>query len=243
MSKIKYNITIVIGLFLSACTGDIDNNRSYFASPSSNTTIQDIITPNNCDQTIVKTFSTGDTLTICYDYTYKSAKYVSYRLDGSLVHSLNISQRANFYVEPQIPSGYEITSNDYISSGYDRGHLAPDASFDYNQGDLKIIYSMANIIPQDHTVNGTFWIKAESYARAKAVEYGEVDILNGVVFDSNPKYINAKIAISIGFWKQISNSEQNFKECYYYDNFINIGTDINNDTLDSHKRDCSSLVK
>ena len=241
MSKIKYSVIILIGLFLTACTGDIDNNRSYIPSSLSNPTTEDMITQSSCDQTIVKEFSTGDTLTICYDYSYKSAKYVSYRLDGNLVNSLNISQRPSFYIEPQIPSGYEISSNDYISSGYDRGHLAPDASFDYSEEDLKIIYSMANIIPQDHTVNGTLWVKAEQYARDMAVEYGEVTVLNGVVFDNNPEYIKGEIAISIGFWKQISNKEKNFKRCFYYDNFITLSKDTDSDTLEKHERDCSSL--
>ncbi len=242
MNKTKYITILLIGLFLTACSSDIDNDRTYFPQSSSTTdsTEKEPISDDNCDQIIIKDFSLGGTLNICYDYTYKSAKYVSYTLDGKQVNSLNISDRPSFYIEPQIPSGYEVSSNDYTNSGYDRGHLAPDASFDYNQDDLKTTYSMANIIPQDHTVNGTLWTKAEQYARDMAVEYGEVDVLNGVVFDNNPDYIGGEIAISIGFWKQISNDSKGFKRCFYYDNFIS--TDTSSDTLDKHERDCSSLL-
>lgn len=242
MNRTKYAILLLLGLFLTACSGDIDNNRAYFPqsySDSSTNVSKEYISDDNCDQIITKEFSLSGTLSICYDYTYKSAKYVSYTLDGELVNSLNISTRPSFYIEPQIPSEYQVSTNDYTYSGYDRGHLAPDASFDYSEGDLKIIYTMANIIPQDSKVNGTLWAKAEQYARDMAVEYGEVSVLNGVVFDSNPTYIKGEIAISIGFWKQISNDAKGFKRCFYYDNFIT--TNNSSDTLDSHEIDCSTL--
>ncbi|MEA2047559.1 MAG: DNA/RNA non-specific endonuclease [Campylobacterota bacterium] len=188
---------------------------------------------------INKEFSTGQTLTICYDYLYKSAKYVNYTLEGEYVDDGNINDRPSFYTEDSISYEYQVYPSDYINSGYDRGHLAPDASFDYSEEDLYLIYTMANIIPQDPNVNRYFWTKAENYEREMAIRLEEVEVLNGVVFESNPKYINNQIAISKGFWKRIRNTNQSFERCFYYDNFVLF--DASEDTLDKHEVDCSSL--
>ena len=195
----------------------------------------------NCDQVIEKEFSTGSLLSICYDYGYKSAKYVAYTLDGTLINEVNIEDRPSLYSEPEIPNEYRIFYRDYTNSGYDRGHLAPDADFDYNEEDLNVIYTMANIIPQDPYVNRYLWIKAEYQERLVAATLGELGVINGVVFDNNPNYIGEnQIAVAKAFWKILYNDNEEFRQCYYYDNFTS-GNDAN-DTLLSHKVDCNTLI-
>jgi len=77
----------------------------------------------------------------------KGAKYVAYTLYGDKVNSVNIKKRMGFYTEKNIPAKYRSKNKDYTHSGYDRGHLANDASFDYSKKSLRKTYSMANIIP------------------------------------------------------------------------------------------------
>jgi endonuclease G len=160
-------------------------------------------------------------------------------LEGLNVNQENITKRPSFFIEKDLPKDYQVSSDDYIRSGYDRGHLAPDASFDYNNEDLKIIYTMANIIPQDPNVNREFWSKAEKYEREMAVSLGEVKVINLVLFDSKPLYIKDKIAISKGFIKGIFNSNQGFERCFYYDNFVLFSAD--KDTLDQHEIACNTV--
>ncbi len=203
--------------------------------------LDNFINDINCDQVIEKEFSTGSLLSICYDYSYKSAKYVAYTLDGTLINEVNIDERPNFYTETEIPSEYQILYSDYTGSGYDRGHLAPDADFDYNEEDLDLIYSLANIIPQDPNVNRYFWIKAEYQERLVAASLGELNVINGVVFDENPSYIGENgIAISKAFWKILYNDEKEFRQCYYYNNYVL--EDADEDTLAKHLVDCNSLI-
>ena len=85
------------------------------------------INKHNCDQIIDK-----QVFTICYDYKRKGAKYVAYTLYGDKVNSVNIKKRMGFYTEKNIPAKYRSKNKDYTHSGYDRGHLANDASFDYS---------------------------------------------------------------------------------------------------------------
>jgi endonuclease G, mitochondrial len=199
------------------------------------TDLSQYINKQNCSQIIDK-----QVFTICYDYEAKGAKYVSYTLDGTKVNSINIKKRSKFYTEKNLPNQYRSHNKDYTHSGYDRGHLANDASFDYDKKVVAKTYTMANIIPQVPNVNRKTWIKAEELERKVAVGLGMVNVLNGVVYSSNPPRIGKnKIAVPDGFWKMIYNDKENYKKCFYYENDLNAV--VKGDKLKSHLVDCASL--
>ncbi len=188
-----------------------------------------------CDTVIDKEF-----LQICYSYNYKAAKSVAYKLDGDLVNEINIKERPLFYEEESLAPSQRAKYSDYTNSGYDRGHLAPDAAFDWSKESLEAIYSLANIIPQIPEVNQDMWVKVEKYARDKAVELGFVNILNIVKYSSKPSRIGKDgIAVSKGFYKVLYNSDESYKECYYYANKPNAKS--SKDVLSSHKVNCDSV--
>lgn len=200
------------------------------------TNISDFINKNNCDQVIDK-----QVLQICYSYKNKGALFVGYKLDGTLVDKENIKKRPRFYSEKNLPMKYRSKSNDYKKSDYDRGHLAPDAAFDYNKKVLRKTYTMANVIPQVPRVNRYTWIKAERYARSIAYKLGSVTVINGVVYSDNPKTIGKnKIAVPDAYWKMIVNDEHNFKKCFYYEN--NNDIIAKQDKLKQHQVECSTLT-
>lgn len=189
----------------------------------------------NCDQIVDK-----QVYKICYDYNYKGVKYVYYNLDGTLVNKNNIKERAKFYSEKTIPIQYRSKSKDYVKSGYDRGHLASDASFDYDAKVVRKTYSMANIIPQAPKVNRNTWIKTEKLERYLAVQFGKVDVLIGVLYNDNPKRIGKnQIAIPTAFYKKLYNTSKNYEKCFYYKNDLNI--DVKKDKLENHLVDCSTI--
>ena len=173
---------------------------------------------------------------ICYDYTLKGAKSVTYSLDAEKVDLLNIKERDFFYKEPTIEERYASAYSDYTGSGYDRGHLANDASFDWSKDSLHSVYSMANIVPQNSDVNRYSWIDTENLEREKAREYGTVVVYIEVRYSDNPMQIGKdEISVPSGFYKSISNEEKNYEECFYYEN---IPYDVSSDTLENHKVDC-----
>lgn len=192
----------------------------------------EFINKKTCDKIIDK-----KVFKICYDYTYKGAKAVTYTLDGKLVNKLNIKKRGRFYTEKNLKKIYRSHTKDYTYSGYDRGHLANDASFDYNKKTLRKTYTMANIVPQAPNINRKLWIKAERYERAMAVKLGKVDVVNKVVYSSNPKRIGKnKIAVPSGFYKILFNNEKNFEKCFYYTNELK--SKAKGDKLKSHQIQC-----
>ena len=197
--------------------------------------LSDYINKYNCNQIIDKQI-----YTICYDYKMKGARYVAYTLDGNKVNLVNIKKRPRFYTEKTIPKRYRSYSRDYLHSGYDRGHLANDADFDYSKKLVQKTYSMANIIPQAPKVNQKTWIKAEKLERKIAVALGTVNVINGVLYSQNPKRIGKHhIAVSYAFWKIIYNDSRGYKKCFYYKNDNNI--DVKSDKLKNHLVACISL--
>jgi len=194
--------------------------------------ISDFVDMKKCDQIIDK-----QVYKICYSYKYKGPLAVWYDLDGNLVNKNNIKKRPGFYSEKNIPIQYRSKSSDYSRTGFDRGHLANDASFDYDKKAQAKTYSMANIVPQYPKLNRKTWIKAEKYERYVATKIGKATIINLVDYSRATKKIGKnKITVPNTFYKIIFNDHAEFKKCFKYDNIKNV--DVQNDDLRNHLIDC-----
>jgi endonuclease G len=223
----KILITISVLLIFTGCGDSYTKEEISYKSR--------FINDENCSQIIDKEF-----ITICYDYKLKAAKSVAYTLMGDLVNDPNIDKRPSFYKEPSLEKKYQIVTTDYTNSGYDRGHLAPDASFDWSQESLDEVYSLANIIPQAPQVNRNMWSKVEEYARDKAVELEEINVINIVKYGKSSKRIGKnRMAVSRGFYKVLYNNEIDYEECFYYSNRLNASS--RDDTIDKHSVNCDTV--
>ena len=263
------SIYLFLGLFLMGCNAQGVSHSQL-----------------NCDKIIDKIVET-----ICYNYKVNGPVYVQYDIDGNLVDKVNIKKRPRFYGEKTLPIKHRVKPADYIytiasndcggnfnvdsklsqeecSIKYDRGHLAPDADFDYDPKILRKIYTMANIIPQVSVVNEKTWLKVEKYERYIAKKLGKVQVTIGVEYN-NPNNILVKrpissiksaskwslnkirkyhnfdkqlrekhIVVPSGFWKHYK--AEGFEKCFYYENKF---VDIKQDKLANHIIDCSKLPR
>lgn len=201
------------------------------------TDISSFINLKICDQIIDK-----QVYKICYSYKYKSALAVWYELDGNLVHKDDIKERPSFYSEKNIPIKYRSKSADYTNSGFDRGHLASDASFDWDKKAQAKTYSMANIVPQYPTLNRNIWIKAETYERFIASKLGKATVINLVDYSQSQIQIGKNnITVPNTFYKIILNDKIEFKKCFKYENKNKIN--IKEDDLKDHLIDCKRITR
>ena len=231
MKKIQSAIALLLLLTFIGCGGVNQVKDVEEAKDKS-----EFISKANCDQIIDNQF-----ITICYDYKLKAAKSVAYLLDGDLMNELNIDKRPSFYSEKSLDKKYRISTTDYTNSGYDRGHLAPDASFDWSQESLTAIYTLANIIPQAPQVNRNSWADLEKYVRDKAVELGELNVINVVKYGQRSSRMGKnKMAISKGYYKILSNKKESYEECFYYSN--KLGVSASGDTVLKHKVSCLEVT-
>ncbi len=223
-------VSFLITLLFIGCQQNIDNIEQIneLNITKSKSLVQKVLSKDNCDQIIDNSY-----IKICYSYRYKAAKAVVYTLDGDLVDAVNIKERDRFYEEKSIPTEYRATYYDYKNSGYDRGHLAPDAAFDYSKESLHAVYTLANIVPQIPDVNQHTWVKAEEHARKEAKIYGKIEVINIVKYGNNPKRIGEnKIAVAEGFYKIMYNKAEDYKECFYYKNENNTSRALYNHLID-----------
>jgi len=232
MKKINYIIILILALSFIGC-GDVSQGKTNEADSAYK---EKFINEESCNQIIDNEF-----IEICYDFKLKGAKSVAYSLDGDLMNDPNIDERPSFYTEKSVDRKYRISSTDYTNSGYDKGHLAPDAAFDWSQESLSAVYTLANIIPQAPQVNRNMWSQVESYSRKKAVEFGRLEVINVIKYGTRSKRIGKhKMAVSRGFYKVLYNNDENYEECFYYANKLNLSS--RDDNIDKHRINCDEVA-
>lgn len=166
-----------------------------------------------------------------FSYKYKGPVATTYTLKAEQVDELNIKKRADFYSDKELPEEYRVTTQDYINTGYDRGHSGSDASFDWSLESLKSTYVLSNITPQVPIVNQRIWAGIETMERYSAKQFGTVDVINIIVYGDQiltkkegksekfAKELEEKrIGVPSGYYKKIYNKEHNFSECYFVEN-------------------------
>lgn len=199
---------------------------SIFASNLSNK-LQPFVQGIVCDHDVV-----NDYYEICYNEYNRGAVYSYYSLQK--VDIVNISKRPAFYTDVfnlSIPN--LVFTNEYIHLGYDRGHIASDASFDYSEDSLHAVYSMINITPQTPQLNRIAWKKTEIYERELAKSY-KVNILVLINYDNT--FIN-NLSIPILFTKIFEYN--NVVECYQFNNVFDKA--YNKQPLEKYKVNCDDI--
>jgi DNA/RNA endonuclease G (NUC1) len=74
--------------------------------------------------------------------------------------------------------GYSLPHHtDYTHSGYDRGHMAPNADFNDTHENALMTFFIANIWPQTPELNRVEWLKTERETRRLASEYLLVQVI------------------------------------------------------------------
>ncbi len=99
----------------------------------------------------------------------------------------NRSERPHWHRESQLPPELQVHSEEYESSGYDRGHLAPMADMDAPESEAAT-FTLANAIPQEPTFNRGAWSALEREVRdlVAAQTRGRSDqalVFTGPVYD------------------------------------------------------------
>lgn len=77
------------------------------------------------------------------------------------------------------------TTRDYSNSGYDRGHLCPAADQKWSRTAMVDCFSLANIAPQDHSLNTGAWKTLENKERQWAGRDSAIVIVAGPIYDKS----------------------------------------------------------
>jgi len=75
--------------------------------------------------------------------------------------------------------------DDYISTGFDKGHLSPAADYKASETAYQQSYLMSNMSPQLPTFNQGIWKRLEAWVRENAIKYDTVYVVAAPVFTLN----------------------------------------------------------
>jgi len=158
----------------------------------------------NCSKILQKS-----KMDICYSYKTKTPKMVIYKIKRKNLLKKHYKRKyITFKADYQIPRQYRAYSYNYIRTGYDRGHLCPNAVFNYNKKLQKETFLTSNIAPQKPMLNRYLWAKIERFARYAAMQNKTVKVITGVC--GKKEYIDNKIIVPKYWYKIIFNSEGNY---------------------------------
>lgn len=135
-----------------------------------------------------------------------------------LQQAKQIDREDSFHEESRLPTSMRAKLSDYSSSGYDRGHLAPNADM-ANRSQQYDSFSLANIAPQSPRNNRYIWRNIESATRYLTQQYGEVYTVTGVAFtDKKTKQLAGRVLVPSHFFKAVYIPATNQVGVYYAPN-------------------------
>lgn len=135
-----------------------------------------------------------------------------------LLQAEEIPREDSFHSERRLPDQIQAELSDYKGSGYDRGHLAPNADM-ANESQQYDSFSLANIIPQTPENNRYVWKNIESVTRYLTKKYSEVYVVTGVAFTGNKvTQINKRVMVPSYTFKAIYVPETGEAGAYYAPN-------------------------
>lgn len=116
----------------------------------------------------------------------------------------------------------QATHNDYLHSGYDRGHMVPAADRSKSISSMKSTFLMTNVAPQVPSLNRGEWAKVERACRAYARNGNPLSIhVDAVFWLADTQLIGGnKIAVPHGFVKTVRTLlGDSIIYCKYFQNY------------------------
>ncbi|TAE37321.1 MAG: DNA/RNA non-specific endonuclease [Runella slithyformis] len=131
-----------------------------------------------------------------YREQYEQADWVAYRLTSDEAESYLSRAGNQFKADPLVRTG-SATTQDYVRSGYDRGHLAPAGDFNLSAQEKGDTFYMSNISPQEPNFNRGIWNDLEQKFRDWARRDGELFVITGPVLKPNLETIGRDNEIAV----------------------------------------------
>ncbi|XP_066484772.1 nuclease EXOG, mitochondrial [Tiliqua scincoides] len=84
-----------------------------------------------------------------------------------------------FRPDPSIPPVFSAMNEDYLGSGWSRGHMAPAGDNKYSPKAMTETFYLSNIVPQNYENNAGFWNRMEMYCRELTERFEDVWVVSG----------------------------------------------------------------
>ncbi|MBO5613123.1 MAG: DNA/RNA non-specific endonuclease [Prevotella sp.] len=133
-----------------------------------------------CSQGVDEQILFRKAYTTSYNCNTKCPNWVAWHLIAE--HADGKHRRLkNFHEEKDIPMP-RATIEDYIGSGWSRGHMCPAGDNKWDAEAMYESFSLVNVCPQNANLNSGLWNSIEMDCRKWALKYGDIYIVCGPVY-------------------------------------------------------------
>jgi endonuclease G, mitochondrial len=115
-----------------------------------------------------------------YSNDLKIPIWVCEHLTASSVSGTLTGRTSGFTPDPEIKGPHSF-DDDYVGSGYDRGHNAPNADMTVDPKARRETFYLSNVVPQVKENNERVWKSLETMVRAWAKTCGDIWVITGSV--------------------------------------------------------------
>jgi hypothetical protein len=115
--------------------------------------------------------------------------------------------------------GAQPHTDDFLNSGYDRGHLAPREAFKTSADAERLVDQTTNVVPMRSELNQGIWREAEVRANALAKKYNGVKVEIDTIYGPNPKTIGNGVPVPTAFRRAVYTLDGKLLEEFYYLNY------------------------
>lgn len=150
------------------------------------------ISPDYAPTPLVEGCRTG--YAILYSPFWRTSVYSAEFLTPEHIRAARqLSREDSFRPDPQFPSSAVLV--DYKGSGYDRGHLTPNADA-WDRDTQADTFLLSNMIPQVPSNNQGIWAHIEAAVRDYAIETDHsIYIVTGPLYTTDGPWINQRVAV------------------------------------------------
>jgi endonuclease G len=141
-----------------------------------------------------------------YDNALPSPRWSSYRVFPNPGQAAE--RPSGFRTDPRTAA--RVSTQEYVRSGFDRGHLAPNYAIAVCHGEAaqKETFLLSNIVPQMHGLNAGLWKDLEQRIVHRYVErYGTIWVQVGPVYTAPPAQRIGRLPVPAAFWMVVSEYE------------------------------------
>lgn len=195
-----FSLFLIVAAVLVACaTTEVESKEKTSSGSKHYPGLETVIIPEDLPSQVKE--YTG--FTVNFNKENGTPNYVAWELLGSEVQT-EISRSDKFWQDTEIEGC--PTHADYTRSGYDRGHMCPAADQKWSRQAMEDCFVMANICPQNHSLNAGAWNTLENKERLWAQRDSALVIIAGPIYSPEDKEIIGKqtnIRVPGAFFKAI----------------------------------------
>lgn len=160
-----------------------------------------------------------DAFALLYSGVARTPVYAAERLTRASVAAARTVDRVDaFHDEDALPEAARSRLEDYVRSGFDRGHMAP-------AGDMPTLaaqaqsFTLANVVPQNRTLNRTLWSAIEESVRRLATRRGLLYVVTGPIYAGDRiEAIKGRVLVPTQLFKAVYDPEKGEAGAYVVDN-------------------------